>query len=118
MTPSELAAIEARLRAATETDCTCGHSQVEHYNGKCDGLGPCNCSFYIGGSFANAPADIAALLDEVKRLRAELDDATRCPECQGSGRMIFNEHVASNGDWVDKDTEGECICCDGSGRDR
>ena len=107
MTADQIEAIRARLRAATEE---------------------MNAGYWAHARRAmvtHAPTDIASLLEalkerdaEIVRLKAELTEATTCRECRGTGRMIFSTQIASNGDWVDKDEEGECICCDGSGADR
>lgn len=101
MTPSELSAKEARLRAAHDGSWHGGPHQ-----GDCE-----KCAF-----IANAPSDIAALLAEVKRLREALRQACTCVTCNGAGEIDVVTGYKDNGpnDPIEVYELDECPECDGS----
>lgn len=134
MTPEQLAEIDARLRAATPGPWTkdhCGGGVVR---------GSTLIEFVRGSSYtqvalavglhekeaggqeenatfiANAPADIAALIAEVKRLREALRQACTCATCNGAGEIDFVTGYNDNGpnDPIEVYELDECPECDGS----
>lgn len=120
MTSDQLAAIEARLRAATPGPWTNDMREVWTANGThciCDAYvdeiesGECSDATFI----ANAPADIAALVDEVKRLREALKQACMCVTCNGAGEIDVVTGYTDNGpnDPIEVYELDECPECAG-----
>jgi hypothetical protein len=64
---------------------------------------------------ANAPADIAALIAEVKRLREALKQACTCVTCNGAGEIDFVTGYKDNGpnDPIEVYELDECPECAG-----
>lgn len=121
MTPDQLAAIEARLRAATPGPWTNDMREVWTANGThciCDAYvdeiesGECSDATFI----ANAPADIAALIAEVRRLLEALKQACTCVTCNGAGEIDVVTSYKDNGpnDPIEVYELDECPECDGS----
>lgn len=92
MTPSELAAIEARLRAAHVP----GSGKMREF-------------------LENAPADIAALIAEIARLREALRQACTCVTCNGAGEIDVVTGYKDNGpnDPIEVYELDECPECAG-----
>lgn len=134
MTPEQLAEIEARLRAATPGPWTKDHrgggvvrgsTLIEFVRGSSYTQVALAVGLHekeAGGQeenatfIANAPADIAALIAEVKRLREALRQACTCATCNGAGEIDFVTGYKDNGpnDPIEVYELDECPECDGS----
>lgn len=115
MTPEQLSEIEARLRAATPGPWTKDHrgggvvrgsTLIEFVRGSSYTQVALAVGLHekeAGGQeenatfIANAPADIAALIAEVKRLRDALKQACTCATCNGAGEIDFVTGYKDNG---------------------
>lgn len=134
MTPEQLAEIDARLRAATPGPWTKDHrgggvvrgsTLIEFVRGSSYTQVALAVGLHekeAGGQeenatfIANAPADIAALIAEVKRLREALRQACTCATCNGAGEIDFVTGYKDNGpnDPIEVYELDECPECDGS----
>lgn len=133
MTPEQLAEIEARLRAATPGPWTKDHrgggvvrgsTLIEFVRGSSYTQVALAVGLHekeAGGQeenatfIANAPADIAALIAEVKRLREALRQACTCATCNGAGEIDFVTGYKDNGpnDPIEVYELDECPECAG-----
>ena len=99
MTPTQLAEIEARLRAATPgPGKLAGEAlfisvQPFGFGRICETDQSVNDAKFI----ANAPTDIAALIAEIARLRAALKQACDCTTCLGVGTIEVVTGYKDNG---------------------
>jgi hypothetical protein len=133
MTPAQLSEIEERLRAATPGPWTKdprgggvvrGSTLIEFVRGSSYTQVALAVGLHekeAGGQeenatfIANAPADIAALIAEVKRLREALKQACTCVTCNGAGEIDVVTGYKDNGpnDPIEVYELDECPECAG-----
>lgn len=133
MTPAQLSEIAARLRAATPGPWTKdprgggvvrGSTLIEFVRGSSYTQVALAVGLHekeAGGQeenatfIANAPADIAALIAEVKRLREALKQACTCVTCNGAGEIDVVTGYKDNGpnDPIEVYALDECPECAG-----